>query len=210
MKKKYFKEFIFFPDILIMSFLFLICLVFMIPHLFFGGTWIAFIAGMIVYTMTEYVTHRFVFHMKPPKNIFFLKLMKRLHYDHHSSPNDLHLLFLPIWYSLPNIVIAGAIVCLVTSSLIITNAFIAGIILFLLFYEWKHYVAHRPIKPLFSWGRWMKKVHQWHHFKNENYWYGVTNPAYDYLMGTFKDQKEVMLSKTARDLEKRGDEQIGE
>ena len=89
-----------------------------------------------------------------------------------------------------------------------TNAFIAGIMLFLLFYEWTHYIAHRPLRPISPWGRWMKKVHLWHHFKNENYRYGVTNPAYDFLMGTFKDQKDVAQSKTAKNLEKRGDQKI--
>jgi len=159
---------------------------------------------MIMYSLAEYVTHRFLFHLKPPKNAFLLKMLKRLHYDHHSSPNELHLLFLPLWYSVPNIVIVAAIFYFLSSSFVMTNAFIAGIMLFLLFYEWKHYIAHRPIQPISPWGRWMKKVHLWHHFKNENYWYGVTNPAYDFLMGTFKNQKDVDQSKTAKNLEKRG------
>lgn len=208
MSKRYLKEFLFFPDILIMSTLFFICLAFMIPKLLTFGTWIAIILGILVYTIVEYATHRFVFHMKAPKNPILLKLMKRLHYDHHAKPNDLHLLFLPLWYSLPNVIVAGGIAFLVTSSLSMTIAFITGIMFMILFYEWKHYVAHRPIKPVSSWGRWMKKVHQWHHFKNENYWYGVTNPTFDYVMGTFKDQKDVELSKTARDLEKRGEHEM--
>jgi len=203
MRMKYMKEYFSYPDILIMSCLFLISFGFMTPHLASFGTWIAFILGMVAYTVSEYSTHRFIFHMKPPKNAFLLKMLKRLHYDHHSNPNELHLLFLPLWYSVPNIVFVGAVVYFLSSSLVITNAFIAGIMLFLLFYEWKHYIAHRPFQPISPWGRWMKKVHLWHHFKNENYWYGVTNPAYDFLMGTFKDQKEVEQSQTAKNLEKR-------
>lgn len=27
----------------------------------------------------------------------------------------------------------------------------------LLVYEWKHYIAHRPIRPLTRFGRWLKK-----------------------------------------------------
>lgn len=208
MKAKYVREFFFFPDIFVMSVLFLISFGFMIPRLTSIGAWMAFVIGMVAYSIVEYLTHRFLFHIKPPKNTFLLHLIKRLHYDHHSSPNDLHLLFLPLWYSLPNMAIAGGAAYLMTSSLVITNAFLAGIMIFLLFYEWKHYIAHRPIKPISPWGRWMKRVHLWHHFKNENYWYGVTNPVYDWALGTFKDQKDVEQSQTARDLEKRGKQEL--
>ncbi|MFU1795209.1 sterol desaturase family protein [Paenibacillus azoreducens] len=204
MKAKYAKEFFCFPDICIMCVLFLISFGFLIPNLTSIGPWIAFAFGMAAYSAAEYFTHRFLFHIKTPKNPFFLKLIKRLHYDHHVNPNNLHLLFLPVWYTLPNTAIAGAIAYFLTSSLVITNAFIAGVMIFLLFYEWKHYIAHRPVQPVSPWGRWMKKVHLWHHFKNENYWYGVTNPLYDWALGTFEDHKNVELSQTARNLEKRG------
>lgn len=203
LKSKYVKEFFFYPDIFIMSCLFLISLGYMTLNLASIGPIIAFVIGMISYTLTEYVTHRFLFHIKPPKNAFLLQLLKRLHYNHHSIPDNLHLLFLPLWYTLPNITIAGAAAYFISSSIVITNAFIAGVIIFLLLYEWKHYIAHRPIIPLSPWGRWMKKVHLWHHYKNENYWYGVTNPIYDLALGTFKDQTKVEQSQTARNLEKR-------
>ncbi|MBE9917405.1 fatty acid hydroxylase [Paenibacillus donghaensis] len=204
MKAKYAKEFFCFPDICIMCVLFLISFGFLIPNLTSIGPWIAFASGMAAYSAAEYFTHRFLFHIKTPKNPFLLKLIKRLHYDHHVNPNNLHLLFLPVWYTLPNMAIAGAIAYFLTSSLVTTNAFIAGVMVFLLFYEWKHYIAHRPVQPVSPWGRWMKKVHLWHHFKNENYWYGVTNPLYDWALGTFEDHKKVELSQTARNLEKRG------
>jgi hypothetical protein len=203
MKTKYVKDFFLFPDICIMSAIFLISIAFLIPKLTTLGPWIVLLIGMATYATGEYFTHRFLFHMRTPKNPFFLKLLKRLHYDHHSNPNDLHLLFLPVWYSLPNIVIVGAIAYLISTSFVITNAFISGIIFFLLFYEWKHYIAHRPITPLSQWGRWMKKVHLWHHFKNENYWYGVTNLVFDYALGTFEEYNNVKLSETARNLEER-------
>lgn len=204
MKAKYLKEFFMFPDVFIMSLLGFTSLGLLSPHLGSGPIWLALLLGMAAYSITEYVTHRFLFHIRTPKNLFLLKIIKRLHYDHHVNPNDLHLLFLPLWYSLPNMAIAAAAAYLITGSLLLTHAFITGVILFLLFYEWKHYIAHRPVKPISPWGKWMKKIHLWHHFKNENYWYGVTNPVYDWALGTFKDQSQVEQSSTARDLEKRG------
>ncbi|GIO01507.1 hypothetical protein J5TS2_21750 [Brevibacillus halotolerans] len=44
-------------------------------------------------------------------------------------------------------------------------------------------------------------MHLWHHYKNENYWYGVTNPALDLLFCTYKNEKQVNRSSTARNLE---------
>ncbi|WP_232696846.1 sterol desaturase family protein [Brevibacillus daliensis] len=202
MEGRYLKEFFFFPDVLIMTLLFAISFGFTLLAGTYPYVWIAMIIGMISYATSEYVIHRFLFHLKPPKNPIFLKLLKRLHYDHHVDPNNLHLLFLPVWYSLPLIIITGGIAYLLTTNLVLTNAFGSGIILFLLYYEWTHYVAHRPVQPLSAWGRWVKKLHLWHHFKNEKYWYGVTSPVFDMVMGTYKHEKAVEKSPFVRDLEK--------
>ncbi|MFC7439598.1 sterol desaturase family protein [Laceyella putida] len=203
MKKTVVKEFMLFPDILLTGMFFVISLALTIPHLASIHAWVAVALGMLAYAASEYFIHRFFFHMSPPNHPTLLKLVKRLHYDHHVDPNDLHLLFLPCWYSLPLISLSAGIVFLLTSSPAWTVSFVTGVVGFLLYYEWCHYIAHRPVQPLTPWGRWMKKIHLWHHFKNEHYWYGVTNPAFDLLMGTFQNEKEVEKSETVRDLERR-------
>ncbi len=203
MKKFFLREFFGHFDIALMFLLFFLGIGLTLPHWHRGDIWIALGIGMICYAISEYLIHRFFFHMKPPQNKFLLKLLKRLHYDHHYDPNDLKLLFLPVWYSLPLIATAMFIYYLILQNLDLTIAFGTGIIAYLLAYEWMHYVAHRPIRPLTPWGRWMKKIHLWHHFKNEHYWYGVTNPIFDIALGTYKDEKETTRSKTVRNLEKR-------
>ncbi|MES9682473.1 sterol desaturase family protein, partial [Gottfriedia acidiceleris] len=150
-----------------------------------------------------YVTHRFIFHIKAPKNKLLLKFMKRIHYDHHTYPDDLKLLFLPIWYSIPNLGSLCIIYFLISKDLIQTIAFGSGLVFMLLVYEWKHYVAHRPIKPITKVGRQIKKLHILHHFKNENFWYGVSTPIFDGIFGTLKDEKDVVTSNTAKSLEER-------
>lgn len=200
---KLYKEFFFFPDISILMALILSGAGFSIlrgPSMF---TALFFLVGMITFAFSEYMTHRFFFHLKAPKNPLFLKFMKRIHYDHHSDPNDLKLLFLPLWYSLPNFFVLSLLFSLLTNNLDFTLAFGTGLMSMLLVYEWKHYVAHRPIKPKTKFGRWVKKVHILHHYKNENFWYGVSTPFADYLFGTFKNEKDVETSKTAKELEKR-------
>ncbi|WP_404431174.1 sterol desaturase family protein [Sutcliffiella horikoshii] len=201
--KGYYREFFLFPDITIL----LILIVASIGwQVWTGLTWgllAVFAFGMLTFMFSEYLTHRFVFHLKPPKSPFLLKMLKRLHYDHHTDPNDLHLLFLPLWYSLPNLSVLAVIFYLIAESWGLTLAFASGLMMMLFLYEWKHYVAHRPIKPRTRFGKWVKKTHILHHFKNENFWYGVSTPFVDVLFGTLKNEKDVETSKTAKDLEKR-------
>ncbi|RLQ95458.1 sterol desaturase family protein [Falsibacillus albus] len=170
-----------------------------------GWNWgkaVSYLLGWIVFMFSEYLTHRFVFHLKAPKNPFLLKLLRRLHYDHHVYPNELHLLFLPIWYSLPSMVVLTAIYYLIHPIAFETFAFSTGLLTMLITYEWTHYVAHRPIKPKTKLGKWLKKGHILHHYKNENFWFGVSSPFIDVLFGTLKDEKDVELSTTVKDLEK--------
>ncbi|MBM7702466.1 hypothetical protein JOC83_001300 [Bacillus iocasae] len=196
---KYVKEFFSHLDVLAMFVLSMLSMLGFIDSFFRSYVWLVFLSGVVTYITSEYMTHRFLFHMKPPKHPLFLKFMKRIHYDHHEFPDDLKLLFLPIWYSFPQMVAVSLVVGLISNSTY-GFAMFTGLSLALLYYEWVHYVAHRPIKPKTAFGKWMKKVHLWHHFKNEHYWFGVTNPTLDYMMGTFKDEREVEKSETARKL----------
>ncbi|MGX1982256.1 fatty acid hydroxylase family protein [Thermolongibacillus altinsuensis] len=198
--KKYLLEFFGFKDIIVLMISLVLATAMAVAYAKDGKTLIFWLFGVALFLINEYLTHRFIFHMKPPKHPFFLRLLKRLHYDHHVDPDDLKLLFLPIWYSLPQMIMISAIVFFVFGDLSFAFAMYAGLSSGLLYYEWTHFVAHRPIKPITRWGKWMKKVHIWHHFKNEGYWFGVSNPSMDYLMGTFKDEKDVPRSENARNL----------
>ncbi|MDZ5608838.1 sterol desaturase family protein [Bacillus pseudomycoides] len=200
--KRVMKEFFFQHDIVIMFGVFILFIIILKMKLFTGVAILSCLAGIVFYTINEYVTHRFLFHMKPPKNPLLLKMLKRLHYDHHVYPDDLKLLFLPVWYSMPGFAIYLFILYGVTNHVTITLSFGMGMIVMLLVYEWKHYIAHRPIRPLTRFGRWLKKQHILHHYKNENYWFGVSNPVYDFLFVTYKNGKDVELSRSARNLEK--------
>ena len=197
-----YRRFFMFPDILIMLVLLIAISSYVFAQPFHWSILLFFCLGLIIFSFSEYLIHRFLFHLPPPKNAFGRKLLKRLHYDHHAHPNELHLLFLPVWYSLPNLSFFAALTYLLTQSVVSTAAAASGLIVMLLVYEWKHYVAHVPLKPRTRFGKWMKKTHLLHHFKNEHYWFGVSNPVGDLLFGTLKDEKTVTSSQTARNLEK--------
>lgn len=198
---KYGKEFILFPDVLIMGVLFLSVTIYTVLFLLHISTWIAIAIGIVTYATSEYVVHRFLFHMKAPRHPFFLKLLRRLHYDHHVDPNNVKLLFLPLWFSIPAFLLYSFIFYKFAESIQLTLAFAAGLLGYFLFYEWKHYVAHKPIAPKTFLGKEMKRHHLLHHFKNENYWFGVTHSTYDKAFGTYPDNRSVEKSPTAKNLE---------
>ncbi|MHA6481853.1 sterol desaturase family protein [Paenibacillus sp. strain BS8-2] len=202
--KKLYRDFFLHTDITVMLVL-LVAIIGTILSLYGASlrSLLCFAAGLVGFMFSEYLTHRFFFHLKAPRHPLFLQLLKRLHYDHHTYPNDLKLLFLPLWYSLPNFVVFVGVFYLVTGLPDASAAFAAGLITMLLVYEWKHYVAHRPMQPRTKLGKWVKKTHLLHHFKNENYWYGVSTPFVDALFGTLKDEKQVPTSAFVKDLEGR-------
>ena len=160
----------------------------------------AIVLGALVFFLSEYTTHRFLLHAPPQKNAFVLSLQHRLHYDHHVDPAELRLLFLPLWFALPVTALTAAIYALVTRDLALTGALLLGSVLALLYYEWVHYVAHIPFVPRTPFGRWIKRYHLGHHFKNERLWFGVTNPSMDLLGRTYRAVAEVERSATTRTL----------
>jgi len=161
-----------------------------------GLAWIAL--GAAVFLVSEYTTHRFMLHAPPQKNAFVLKLQHRLHYDHHVNPAELGLLFLPVWFVLPVAALTFGIYLAVARDASTAAALLLGSVLGLLWYEWVHYVAHIPFVPKTPFGRWIKKYHLWHHFKNERMWFGVTNPSMDFVGRSYARVDEVERSGSTR------------
>jgi len=156
--------------------------------------------GLVIFFLTEYVAHRFQLHAPPAPNEFAKKLQHRLHYDHHTEPNRLDLLFIPVWYLVPLLVLYGYVYFKIIGSWPIVQGLLLGNLAGLFYYEYVHFIAHVPVTPMTPWGRYMKKYHLWHHYKNENFWYGVTNPFFDKVFGTYRDQAEAEKSGTTKSL----------
>ena len=155
--------------------------------------------GALLFYLVEYGMHRFAFHASPLPWPALRHLQHRLHYDHHVEPGRLDLLFLPIWFLLPNLAIAAGLFALVFGSQAAAPALL-GMMLAILHYEWVHYVAHIPYQPRTRFGRWMKQYHLRHHFISEKLWFGVSNPSLDLLYRTWREPKAVEKSATVRKL----------
>jgi 4-hydroxysphinganine ceramide fatty acyl 2-hydroxylase len=175
-----------------------------IEALAFLAGWIApnlalIVLGALLFYLSEYGMHRFAFHAPPLSQPTLRKLQHRLHYDHHVEPNRLDLLFLPIWFLVPNLAVATALVALVFGAELALSA-LFGMMLAILHYEWVHYVAHIPYQPKTTFGRWIKQYHLRHHFISEKHWFGVSNPTLDGVFGTFHGPDAADKSPTVRKL----------
>jgi 4-hydroxysphinganine ceramide fatty acyl 2-hydroxylase len=167
-----------------------------------GGTalpvsWI--VGGALLFYLSEYSWHRFAFHAPPAPWGWMRRMQHRLHYDHHSEPSRLDLLFLPWWFLLPNLAGTAVLIWLILGAGSVAPVML-GVLLAIFHYEWLHYVAHIPYQPRTPFGRWMKQYHLRHHFISEKLWFGVSNPTLDLLYRTYREPKGVEKSATVRKL----------
>ena len=157
------------------------------------------VAGFLLWYLIEIPIHRWILHMPLPRNDFGRRLMQRLHYTHHERPTDPRYLFLPEWLALPSIgIILGAawLVGIPREGL----WFLAGFWTSLTVYEWMHYAVHSRWRPDWAPVRRAFENHMRHHFRNEGYWFGVSNPFMDRLWGTAPEMDEVEQSAFVRNL----------
>ena len=69
-----------------------------------------------------------------------------------------------------------------------------------LVYEWTHYLIHTRYRPRSKLYDRLWQNHRLHHYKNENYWLGVTMLLGDRLLGTQPSFRDVETSETCRSL----------
>ncbi|WP_428667416.1 sterol desaturase family protein [Runella sp.] len=147
-----------------------------------------YLAGLFVWSFTEYFMHRFVFHFTPKG-----KLMERIHFIfhgvHHDYPNDAKRLVMPPSVSIP---LATAFYFLFALFLgkYALGAFFAGFISGYLFYDMSHYALHHANFKSGFWKK-LKKHHMLHHYSEADKGYGVSSDFWDKIFGSaFSDSKD--------------------
>ena len=140
-----------------------------------------FLAGLFIWTLTEYVMHRFVFHFTPRG-----KLMERIHFIfhgvHHDYPNDANRLVMPPSVSIPLATGFYFLFCLFLSEYVV-SAFFSGFIFGYLFYDMTHYALHHANFKNRFWKN-LKKHHMTHHYSNSEKGYGVSSNFWDKIFGS--------------------------
>jgi sterol desaturase/sphingolipid hydroxylase (fatty acid hydroxylase superfamily) len=150
-----------------------------------------------VYPFLEWFLHVVVLHVRPhgPVTRALDAAIGRSHRAHHADPTDPDILFL-----LPRIVVGLAVLLLALAVFLpastATGALVAGLLA--LGYEWTHYLIHTPYRPKSTLYKAVYRRHRLHHFRNERYWFGVTNGLADRVLGTNPAKDDVPVSPTAR------------
>lgn len=147
--------------------------------LFFGG-WLA-------WTLIEYVLHRFLFHLAPRNEADKMRAFL-MHGYHHDFPDDRMRLVAPPVMSWGPAAIIGISFFFLFGPHVWSVVF-AGTLTGYIAYDWIHYYTHHG-RPTGGLGKWMRRYHMKHHYKDGNAWYGVSSPLWDYVFGTYRSKKE--------------------
>jgi len=145
-----------------------------------------FFTGMVVWTLFEYLMHRFAFHYMSdsPRAQKFIYIM---HGNHHHYPRDKERLFMP---PVPSLILAASIFGL-QYLLLRQHAFVffPGFLLGYLLYGSMHYAIH-AWNPPFKWMKPLWRNHHLHHYKDEAKGFGVSSTMWDRVFGTMFDLKK--------------------
>ena len=154
---------------------------------------IGFLAGMLFWTLFEYIMHRFVFHWVAESERA-KKVVYVMHGNHHHFPRDKERLFMP---PVPSLILASIIFLIMYA--IMGNfvfVFFPGFILGYLMYGTMHFAIH-AWNPPFKWMKPLWRNHHLHHYKDEHRGFGVSTTIWDRAFGTMFD-----LNKEKEDKEK--------
>ena len=142
------------------------------------GFTLSILAGLSVWTVTEYLLHRFIFHFVPDSG-----WGKRLHFIfhgvHHDYPNDAMRLVMPPSMSIPLATIFYFLFRATIPSLYL-NSFFAAFLTGYLCYDMFHYAFHHrqfnnPVLKR------LKQHHKLHHYTDSDHGYGVTSDFWDII-----------------------------
>jgi 4-hydroxysphinganine ceramide fatty acyl 2-hydroxylase len=139
------------------------------------------VVGLGVWTLTEYVLHRFVFHWMPPG-----KFGERIHFIfhgvHHDYPSDSKRLVMVPTVSIPLATLFYFLFYFLLGAVNVAPFFI-GFIGGYLFYDLSHYAMHHfNLKSKF----WLelKHHHMIHHYKDDHNGFGVSSKFWDLIFRT--------------------------
>ncbi|KAI9303516.1 hypothetical protein BJ944DRAFT_283098 [Cunninghamella echinulata] len=144
----------------------------------------SFALGVLIWTLLEYLLHRFLFHVDdylPDHQIAFL-VHFTLHGFHHYLPMDKLRLVMP-----PTLGIAIAYPLVSLGHFlfppVMAHAVIAGGVVGYVLYDMTHYYLHHAKVFKYHFKE-MKKYHMAHHYKNYEDGYGITSKLWDIAFGT--------------------------
>lgn len=149
-------------------------------HLLFVAVAALFLLGVLLWTLIEYLIHRYIFHYEP-KTRWGKQLHFVIHGVHHDYPNDARRLVMPPVISIPLAFLFFGLFFLIFGSL--APAVFAGLVFGYVCYDMLHYATHHLAMKRGVW-LWLKQYHLRHHFKDDEVGYGISSPLWDYVFRT--------------------------
>jgi sterol desaturase/sphingolipid hydroxylase (fatty acid hydroxylase superfamily) len=153
------------------------------------------LGGILSWTLTEYVLHRYVFHWTKDtprgRRIHFL-----LHGVHHDYPNDADRLVMPLLTSGPLAILFYTTFYFVLGGARLAEPFYAGFAMGYLCYDGTHYAVHH-FKQTSRIGKFLKRHHMLHHHADHAGGFGVSSPIWDYVFGTMPQVKKLASTRSS-------------
>jgi sterol desaturase/sphingolipid hydroxylase (fatty acid hydroxylase superfamily) len=143
--------------------------------------------GVFIWTITEYLLHRFVFHLELKS-----ELGKKIHFIfhgvHHDYPSDSRRLVMPPSVSIPLAALFYFLFRFLIGNISVLP-FFAGFLSGYLFYDMTHYAVHHFNMHSKFWLA-IKHHHIRHHYQDPDKGYGVSSPLWDLIFGSTFPEKE--------------------
>ena len=152
-----------------------------------GWFFLYLLAGIFIWTITEYLLHRYIFHFVP-KSKWGLRLHFIFHGVHHDFPRDARRLVLPPSASIP-LAVLFYLLFLWLLPVRMMDAFFAGFLIGYLIYDMTHYAIHHASfkNPVL---KRIKQHHMLHHYADSSKGYGVSSSLWDIFFQSGFDNKK--------------------
>jgi sterol desaturase/sphingolipid hydroxylase (fatty acid hydroxylase superfamily) len=146
-----------------------------------------FLLGLFLWTFSEYILHRFVFHYTP-RGALQERVVFLFHGIHHAQPQIKTRLVMPPIVSMPLAVFFYGLFRLVVDRLFgvpaLVDPLMSGFISGYLWYDLTHYATHHfPMRRGYL--KYLKRYHMQHHYKTPDRRFGVSSPLWDVVFRTF-------------------------
>lgn len=141
---------------------------------------ILFVAGLLFFTLIEYIMHRFLYHM-PATTERRKKIAYTMHGVHHDYPKDKKRLAMPPVLSLILATVFFVIYRAVLGDY--TFGFLSGFLMGYTTYLGVHYSIH-AFKVPNNFLKILWEHHLIHHYREPNRAFGVSSPLWDFVFGT--------------------------
>lgn len=142
-------------------------------------------AGFALWTLVEYVVHRWLFHIVPESPWL---LQRQQHLAHHASPTDTAFFVIPLWLSLPIAGLVWAVLRLATATWAEAALVLTGAMTGYVAYELIHYEIHLG-RGRGRLQRFWRRHHLYHHLTDDTRCFGFTTSFWDIVFGTARPRR---------------------